>query len=513
MRYLTRATLLIATIFSLSQASCEYKLFNIVSSNETTIDEFISQLSDECEISVIANDSATKKVMQHSINKLYIKNLTLDEVLALILTKNNINYTLKDNTLDISYITTKTYNINYILTQRKSSASTDVTLSSSKEDSGEGTASNKGEAQSGMKIETNDEVIFWKELDIELQSILNRPEDSYKASPPIINKNAGMITVSATALQLERLDEYLKILQKKVQYQVLIDVKMMAVVFDDTNSNGVDWSQLYKLQNLAYTGQYLSAMDVSKWTDGKITEVVPELGKWTSGLVDVTSAGSLSEVVKFLKTQGDLRAISNPKVLTLNNQPALITVGTEYFYKITNSTTTATSTSPVVGNTEIISSVFAGVLLDITPEISHDDTITLKINPSISETVDTVLATEKRTMPPDLSRRQLSSVVTVKDGNRIILGGLISRRDELDSNQLPFLGDIPGLGYLFKSEKTIQKLEELIIVIEPHIIKKDAQTISLSDLGYKNLSLGDFDNSYQKFFGDKNITKDANKSE
>ena len=91
-------------------------------------------------------------------------------------------------------------------------------------------------------------------------------------------------------------------------------------------------------------------------------------------------------------------------------------------------------------------------------------------------------------MPPDLNRRQLSSVVTVKDGNRIILGGLINSKNTNNTNQVPILGSIPVLGYLFKHEEMVKTTEELVIIIEPHIIHKEKDSISLSDLGYEGLS-------------------------
>jgi general secretion pathway protein D len=199
----------------------------------------------------------------------------------------------------------------------------------------------------------------------------------------------------------------------------------------------------------------------------------------------------LNEVIKFLKTQGDVTSISNPKVLTLNNQAALITAGTEYFYKITSTETLSGTTSGTQSTSEDIQSVFAGVLLDITPEISDDNTITLKINPSLSETASSTFvadSAEDRTMPPDLRRRQLSSVVTVKDGNRVILGGLINTSNTVNMNKVPILGDIPILNYLFKYEDRQKITQELVIVIQPRIIAKDKKDLSLADLGYQGLS-------------------------
>jgi general secretion pathway protein D len=175
--------------------------------------------------------------------------------------------------------------------------------------------------------------------------------------------------------------------------------------------------------------------------------------------------------------------------MTLNNQPALITAGTELFYKTINTSTLAGGTTGEQSRTEIVSSVFSGVLLDITPEISKDGTITLRINPSVSETASSISTDNAtRTMPPDLSRRQISSVVSVQDGNRIVLGGLINRKSTNNTTKVPFLGDIPGIGYLFKQENIGEKVEELVIIIEPHIVKKDGSNVALSDLGYSRLA-------------------------
>lgn len=191
----------------------------------------------------------------------------------------------------------------------------------------------------------------------------------------------------------------------------------------------------------------------------------------------------------FLKTQGDVYAISNPKIMTLNNQPALITAGTELFYKTLTTSTLAGGSTGTQSSSEVVSSVFSGVLLDITPEISKDGTITLRINPSVSETASVLSADNAlRTMPPDLSRRQISSVVSVQDGSRIILGGLINRKSTNNVTKVPLLGDIPVLGYLFKQEGISEKVEELVIIIEPHIVKKDGSNVGLSDLGYSRLA-------------------------
>ena len=508
-------TVLLSALLSTSSfADCSYELFSISSAKDTKIIDFVDQLSDECGFSIIVTDPNAEKFLEKSLNKTNLKNLTIDEVLDIILSENNLAYTLENNLLKISYLKTKVYEIDYILSQRKSKGTTDVTLSSSSNmnQAGMGGIGGAGMSggmsggtlgqsqpslsQSGIKIESEDEVKFWEELDVEFQKILNRPHDEYVASAPIINKNAGLVTVTATDKQIKRFDKYLKQLQDKVQLQVLIDVQLLSVTMSEGKSTGIDWKQLYKLQNIQLSAQKLYNDNVQTWetagTGVNVTEtaIAADTIHGAANLVSIKAGGELNEVIKFLQTQGDVNAISNPKVLTLNNQPALITAGREYFYKITNTETLAGGTSGAQSQNENVQSVFAGVLLTITPEISDDKTITLKINPSLSETATDISQTDNadRTMPPDLNRRQLSSVVTVKDGNRIILGGLINTQNTNDSSKVPILGDIPVINYLFRYEEKIKQVQELVIIIEPRIVHKEVNSVSLAELGYEGLT-------------------------
>lgn len=514
-----------ALLANTAQADCTYELFNIASVKGTSVGEFIDQISDECGMSVIVADAEAENILKKQMNKTYLKNLTINEVLDLIVKENGLQYTLQNNVLKISYLTTKTYNIDYIISERKGEGNANITLSSQSStsaatgstsgtttgSSGSGNAS----SQSGIKISSKDEVLFWETLDKEINDVLNRPEDSYKASVPMINKNAGLITVSATGNQIKRLDTYLDQLQKKMQSQVLIDVKMYSVVFSDGSTTGVDWSQLYSLQNInlgfdyALTSKSITTPLSLTPTSGTVLTTATSNTN-TGSVFQMSAKGSINEVVKFLKTQGDVYSISNPKILTLNNQTALITAGTELFYKI-KSSTTSTGTATTTSENDIISSVFAGVLLDITPEISTDGNIILRVNPSVSDTASEVSTDNaQRDMPPDLSRRQISSVISVKDGNRVILGGLINTKTSLDGNKVPLLGDIPGLGWLFKTESKSKKTEEIVIIIEPHIIKKDTTEINLTDLGYTRMDNAIQKNALEKSELKKNDTEELN---
>jgi len=503
-----------------SFADCSYELFTISSTQNTKIIDFVNQLSDECGLSIIVTDPNAEKFLNTTLNKTNLKNLTINEVLDIILLENNLSYTLKDNLLKISYLTTKVFEIDYILSQRKSTGSTDITLSSNSASSSSiggaaggisgggaaggisggtsggingtsGGGAGGSTAQSGIRIESSDQVKFWEELDGEFENVLNRPTDTYKASKPIINKNAGLITITATARQMKRFENYLKRLQGKVQLQVLIDVQLLTVTMNEGKTTGIDWQQLYALQNIKIDANWADNQGAASTTATTGTAAAVNTVNGVSHAINLKSSVSLNQVIKFLKTQGSVNSISNPKVLTLNNQPALITSGTEYFYTVKSSQNQQGTGGGIAATTQNnnIQSVFAGVLLTITPEISDDKSITLKINPSLSETTKNIAAQDNsnRVTPPDLNRRQLSSVVTVKDGNRIILGGLITTKMTTKENKVPLLGDIPIVSYLFKYEEKVKQVQELVIVIEPHIIHKEKNTVSLSDLGYSGI--------------------------
>ncbi len=477
---------------SLAQANCNFKLFTIASSQGTKISEYVNQIADECGYTVIVKDSQATQIMTQALHKTNLKNLIITEVFDLILRENNLHYQLKDNVLKISYLITKTYNLDYIISERKGTSSTNITLSSK---SGSGaqaqqastSQASQGESLSGLQINSTDSFSLWESIQEEIQLILNRPEDNYEASIPTLNKEAGFITVTATYNQIRRLDTYIEELQRKLKSQVLIDVHLYSVTLSDGMATGIDWSQLFSLQNVKMTQDHLFTNNVSSMAGGVITTFAGGLGQTNASATELKGTLTINDIVKYLKEQGDVRSVSNPKILTLNNQPALISVGNQFFYKITQSTSQNSAGGNTITQNDIVDSVFAGILLDITPEISKKNQVTLKINPSISEiigTIDTDATT--RTLPPDLSRKQLSSVVTANNGEQIILGGLIGTTQSNKVSKVPLLGDIPLIGTLFNSTRLSYQTTELVAVIRPYIIEK-SDDATLEKLGFKGI--------------------------
>jgi len=442
-------TLLLFSSMLFSSNICENKVFNIRSANNAKIIDFIEQIVDLCHLNLIIDSSLDDSILNKKLNRIYIKEKKLDEILRLFLHENNIFYNLSGDILKISYIQTKTYHIDYISSTRKGETSTEVTV-------GGGAQGDKGDTSSGTsnvgtKIETQTVFEnFWSDLKDEIKSILNRPEDNYTSSSPIINEKAGLITVSGTLKQLRRVERYLKSLEEKLKRQVLIDVNILSVTLNKSNSTGINWDDFY---NRISSNKMVTIKDIPS---------------------SVITTASVERILQFLKTQGYVTSISNPKIVALNNQPALISVGNEYFYSIeeTQITDTSAGSSNTLNSTKI-ESVFAGILLDITAEISNDGKITLNVNPSISQTTKIMTPGEIRAIPPDLTKKQLSSVITTDNGKRVILGGLITKSKTVEKSVVPLLGHLPILGAFFRSEKSTFINEELIIIITPYILESD----------------------------------------
>ena len=498
---------------------CSTKLFSATMDSKLTIADAIENLADSCGLTIIVRDDAAKKRLNKKLYYVKLNNSTLHGFLDTILSDNDLIYNLRGNKLTISYLTTKTFRIHYISGKRTGTSKANVTIASNGSGGGESSGGNNG-SETGVSIDSEDSFEFWDTIEKEIQRVLIGAGDGsthytgggtswtgpdgkvweYNPVAPIINPTAGMITVTGTVRQIRRVSEYIKTLTKQIKSQVLIDVRILSVEFDNSKTTGVDWNQIYGFQNFTFSGSMLTAdkmtpypltegggdfpmtMDTTSSADGSDTS------SSRGSIFEIGTGAKVKDLIRFLGTQGDVKSISSPRVLTLNNQPALISVGKELFYKIKSSSVASSGGGATSSEGETVSSVFAGILLDITPEISPNGMITLKINPSITDTASTVSSDSGvvRTIPPDLIRRQIASVITIKDGHHAVLGGLISTKNGFKTTKVPLLGDLPLLEYMFKKEEKIERVEELVIIITPHIIKS-SRDISLKDLGYKKL--------------------------
>ncbi|CAG0974582.1 Secretin GspD 2 [Planctomycetaceae bacterium] len=202
------------------------------------------------------------------------------------------------------------------------------------------------------------------------------------------------------------------------------------------------------------------------------------------GLLTLTkgSGFDIPLLVRFLKTQADTNILSQPSVLVNDNSPATIDITTEIQLTVLNNLGTGQGTNTTGGDF-----VEAGITLTVTPQISQDDYVTVEIDLDISAFVGD--APNSGVSPPR-SRRRITTLVTVPNGNTIVIGGLKSAESSKSVSKIPFLGDIPLIGELFKSQRTVSRVTNLYIFVRPRIMR-DANFKDLKDRSLEVLNEAD----------------------
>ena len=283
-------------------------------------------------------------------------------------------------------------------------------------------------------------------------------------------------------------------MKERLDKEVLIDVSIISVILDKSHSSGVDWTQFALAVNRP-NGDNIPTLNGTAL--GSNTAAFVSSGNrlfhlgWNNAFnFTNTISFTMNGLMNFLNTQGRSRVVSNPKILTLNNQQALITIGDNINYRIPE-TAPANTGGTITTTSYTNESIFVGILLNIMPQISDNNEVMLRINPSISSfkyAEDNKKQNQPREIAPDTSEKKLSTVVRVKNGDTIILGGLIGKSKNIAKNGIPGLKELPILGNLFRSEKAINNVNELIFVITPRIVNtKNHKNISLRQLGYDNV--------------------------
>ena len=469
---------LLISIFSLSlSANCENKFFSFTiketNGQSITIMDVIENISDECKMTIIFEDSSVRSALDKKLNYINVEDYSLKDLLDLILSENNIFYKLKNNQkiLKIANLKTKTYFIDYVsFSERKSTTSKMLKTGSSGEDS---------ESSDSTTMSFTSEFKFWDKIEEDVGHILQRDEDTHQIkSKVLINQEGGMLTVTGSKKQLFRVEQYITSLMDRLHKEILLEAKIIEVTYSGNHTEGIDWSKFE-----------LSISGSSDALNSRIGGVETKGFRKPNYLVGYDF--SMDGLINFLKTQGDVNIVSNPKIMTLNNQPAFINVGKEVNYRYQTESTTDLSSD--TGNTAISyenDSTFVGVTLDITPQVTKNDYIILKINPVISELVEEAQHTDENGIPilaPDIKIKQLSSIVKVKNNNKVVVGGLIGQSEEYEDTSVPGLASIPLLGKAFQSNARVIKKGELIIVITPRIVD-----------GHHNPNLDEIDEKHTK---------------
>lgn len=349
-------------------------------------------------------------------------------------------------------------------TNSNNSSSSSSTSSSSSSNNSSSSNSNSTSARGGTEIETLSESDFWPQL----EKAVSRLIGSGRGQSVVVTPQAGVLTLRAYPDEVREVRQFLNVSQQRMQRQVILEAKILEVTLTDGYQQGINWSNMSFGNGKVVIDRIGSSASTLPGLDA--------IGTLLSGQTNITvSDGSFSSVLSFMATQGDLNVLSSPRVTAANNQKAVIKVGSDEYY--------VTDLSSVVGsgdNTQAAPDVeltpfFSGISLDVTPQIDDKGNVLLHVHPSVIEVTqqDKEITYNDSTFTLPLARssiRESDSVIRAQNGDVVVIGGLMKTNTSNKVSKVPFLGDIPALGHLFRSTTELTEKTELVILLKPTVV-------------------------------------------
>ncbi len=388
------------------------------------------------------------------------KNLTLDKVLEVLLNPLGLEYVIEDNILRISEpkMVSRTFNFVYTTSSRTSKSSVMAVTGAGDDD---------GAGASYGSIVIEESVDIWNELESGIMALMT-PD----AGTLSISRRVGYITVTDYRSNMEKIEEYMDIFKTSVQTQIHIRAKLLEVTLKDGNEFGIDWGAT--LKSIPLLSNSTNPLNI-------VQSFAPILGSTTpTGQSRVSStnsnevanqfqfgksAGHFTYLINALKSQGNVTVLSSPEVSILNGQKAILSSVTQDVYFETQQS--AGGAGGVITTTTAKPFNY-GVYLDVTPHVDLEGMITMEVHPSVSSYIE--LKESGNAKRPAIDSRETETIVTINNGETILIAGLI--KDDVKSNQskLPFLGDLPVAGKAFRRSLKSDIKTELVILITPTIV-------------------------------------------
>jgi MSHA biogenesis protein MshL len=479
---------------------------------DADVQEVLLAFSKESELNIVIDPELSGKVT------IDLKSVTLEEVLDSILTPLGWTYRTDGKFIKIfrPQMDTRFFTLNYVATKRvgrreiyaSTGGGTQTGYLAGQQtgvNSGQQTAVGTGGASTGYSdLVSVDEVDLWMEIQKGLETIVFGSIDETgkkvnsetekmtfaiadeKGRRLIINKTTGVICVTDYPANLNKVALFLEAVEGSSQRQVTIQAKIMEVILNDEHKEGINWQtieNLPRLVNLAWgltdkggttgfpgsTTGYLSGATTGTGTTATSIPIPGTFAvKPLGGVLAIGPGGTevlISDIIQAISQQGDVKILSSPTISTLNNQKAIIRVGDQDVFFITGAVATQTTVTQFIQPMTID----VGIILDVTPQISGDGTIIMNIHPSITEKTGERLAPDGKSTFPLLSVRETDTTVRVKEGQTIIIAGLMQEKTEETFIGVPGLQSLPLFGGLFRYREETKKNTELVIMITPSL--------------------------------------------
>jgi MSHA biogenesis protein MshL len=449
-----------------------------------------------------------------------LKDVTLIETLDAVREMYGYDYRIDGTRISIKPLTmqTRMFQVNYLIGKRKGTSNLRVssTSVSNTNNNGQGTqqngqnnvpqnnqgnnpnASANGQVDSS-NVSTTSANDFWVDLKAALEAIVGAGGKDGKdgTRSVVVSPQSGVLVIRAMPDELRNVDLYLRATQLSVDRQVMLEAKILEVELNDSFQSGINWASFASFRGshdnrvssgFVSPGSSLAPLPFSGGQPPVISDASGLAASTGFSLSNASPANALfglalqtsnfAALISFLESQGTVHVLSSPRVAAMNNEKAVLKIGTDEFYVTGVSTVTNTSAA---GNTSspnlTLTPFFSGVVLDVTPQIDDKGNILLHVHPSVSQ-VTTInkginLGSVGNFNLPlaASSTSEIDSMVRGQDGKVVAIGGLMRQSSSADRGQIPVAGNLPVLGALFGNRKNVSQKRELVVLIKPTIIE------------------------------------------
>jgi MSHA biogenesis protein MshL len=416
---------------------------------------------------------------------LNLKNVTVPEAMEAVRALYGYEYEVQGKRIIVPSpaVQARVYQLNVLAMNRKGKSDTRVVSGSVSLNNGTGGGGGGDAPASASKslettsIQTTSDSKFWEEITAALTALVG------ETGSVVVSPQSGIVVVKATPASLHVVEKYLRASELVSARQIMLEAKIMEVDLNDGYQSGINWVTLQGSQYRAASGANPDNLNIDRSITGSLGEILastlPVATNATKGLFSMAfNDGDFAAIINLVKSQGAVHVLSSPRIASINNQKAVLKVGTDDFFVTevtggTPGTATTASTAPSV----VVQPFFSGVALDITPQIDDKDNITLHVRPSVSRVVEksqTINLGTFGTLVLPLASSSISetdSVVRLKDGQIVAIGGLMSQTYDDSNNRIPLLGDIPYFGQLFGNTSRNSRKREMVVLIKTTLIR------------------------------------------
>jgi MSHA biogenesis protein MshL len=510
-------------------APTSQKMFT-VSANNVDVRPFFDALVEDTPYSVAVHPAVSGQI------SLTLKDVALDDVLTIISRMYPLDVFLEGKVIQVmpSQLKTESIPVNFLMIKRFGVSNVSVIAGGVSEQDQNNGSNNGGingnnnisgnalggqggfggqgglggnniQQLNGSNIQTTSENDFWSDLK-EALKVLVSPTEGRQV---VVSPQAGLVTVRALPSEIAVVKDFLNQSQESLQRQVVLEARIIEVTLNDGYQQGVRWdriaSGLTGSLNFGFSGGALASNFAANTAAGidPAINAVNAIGNTISTDIGGVSTlrisrGDFDGVINMLQTQGDVQMLSNPRVTVTNNQKAVIKVGQDEYFVTDVSTSEDQSATQTENENDIeLTPFFSGIALDVTPQIDRSGSVILHVHPSVTETAEQTkviqVGDQQILLPLAQSNiRESDTVIRARDGEIVVIGGLMETVTSEQESKTPLLGDIPIIGNAFKNKAKTQSKRELVILIRPSVVQPDTwekqrlRTQSLLDQWYRN---------------------------